>query len=131
MPVLLKDEARVNSPNRCATPFEWTVKRSPQFKCHRSRGTSKIWDSTDVQKFFAERKDGSHRCNLCGRRFGSKTGGRHYVAICVLCVEPASWYSELYYWRLLARETNKSGWCNIITHCTIAYTLVKSSEYFY
>ena len=86
MPVLLKDEARVNSPNRCATPFELTVKRSPQFKCHRPRGTSKIWDSTDVQKFFAEKKDGSHRCNLCGRRFTSKTGWPtlryHLHAVC-------------------------------------------------
>jgi len=60
--------------NRCTTPFELTLKR-PQFKSHRSRGTSKIWShSTDVWEFFAKQKDGSRRCNLCGQRFGSKAG---------------------------------------------------------
>jgi len=45
-----------------------------------------IWDSTDVQKFFAEEKDGSHRCNLCGQRFGLKIGWPtlhyHLRAVC-------------------------------------------------
>jgi len=74
------------TPNRCAAPFESTMRMSPQFKSHRSRGSLKIWDSTDVHKSFAEERDGSHRCNLCGRRFTSKTGWStlryHLHAVC-------------------------------------------------
>jgi len=96
------------TPNRCAAPFGLTMKRSPQLKSHRPRGH---WRS-GIQPMCKNSLPSKRMVLIAATRVDGvlprKLVGRHCVTICMLFVEPVSWYRKLHHWRFACRETNRS-----------------------